>query len=108
MARNSTTAGQPTAKCTLTISGAQFDYRGAQSNDWCRGTFVVNEQTQPKQIDMAIQEIAVQQYLGKTIPAIFELNGDELKVAAAEPGSAVRPASLGGGQGIRVFSFKRD
>ena len=101
-------AGQPTEKCTLAITGTQFNYHGAQSNDWCRGTFTLNEQTQPKQMDMTVQEISAPEYVGKTVLVVYELNGDELKVAAAEPGKNMRPARMAGEQGVRVFSFKRD
>ncbi len=99
---------QPNAKCTLTITGTNLDYRGVQSNDWCRGTFVLNEWTQPRQLDLTIQEIADPQYAGKSLLGIYEFQGEALKVAVAEPGSAQRPAGLAGGQGVRVFTFKRD
>lgn len=99
---------RPEARCVLIITGSQFDYRGALSNDWCRGTFVLNEQAEPRQLDLTLQEIAAPGYVGKVSLAIYELQADELKVAAAEPGTPSRPASLAGGPGVRVFSFKRE
>lgn len=100
--------GHPDATCTLVISGTQLDYRGAQSNDWCRGSFVLNEEAQPMQLDLTMQAISDPDYVGKTALGIYELKGGELRVAVAEPGSGQRPANLAGEQGVRVFSFKRE
>ena len=100
--------GQPEAKCSLVITGTQLEYRGSQSNDWCRGTFVLNEKARPRQMDLTMRETPAPQDVGMTILVIYELQGEELKVAIAPPGSPQRPTRLASGEGNRFFSFMRD
>jgi uncharacterized protein (TIGR03067 family) len=98
---------QPAAKCTVAIKGDQLEYRGAQPLDWLRGSFVLNEQAQPRQMDLSIKEAGDVNLndVGTTALLIYELGGDELKVAVS---SLDRPTDFAGGQGIHVFSFRRD
>jgi uncharacterized protein (TIGR03067 family) len=98
---------QPDAKCTVAINGNQLEYRSAQPLDWLRGSFVLNEQAQPVQMDFSIKEagdISIND-VGTTALMIYELRGDELRVAVC---SQERPTSFAGGQGVRVLSFRRD
>jgi len=98
---------QPEAKCTLAVKGDRLEYRGAQPDDWLRGSFVLNEQARPMQMDLSIKEGGEvnRNDVGTTALAIYELRGDELKVAVS---SQERPANFAGGQGIHVFSFKHE
>ena len=97
---------QPDAKCTLAINDNQAEYRGAQPGDWLRGSFVLNEQAQPMQMDLSIKEAGDINLndVGTTARVIYELRGDELKVAVS---SQERPTNFAGGQSIHVFSFRR-
>ncbi len=97
-----------TERITLALSGNQFTYWDAKSNEIGSGTFVVNDAVQPRQMDLTFEKIPAPQYVGKVGLAVFELQGDELKIAGSEPGSTQRPASIAGGQGVRVFTFKRE
>lgn len=99
---------RPNLKCTLSIDASQFEYHGADSNDWLRGTFVSNDKVQPAQIDLTLLEPTGTPFTGKTALGLYELQGNELKVAAAEPGSNLRPGSVGGGPNVRAFVFKRE
>jgi uncharacterized protein (TIGR03067 family) len=96
---------RPAEPCVVTINGNQLEYRGAQSNDWVRGTFVLNEAAQPKQMDLAVQE-APPGGAGKTYLVIYEQQGDEMKVAV--PGNGQRPVDFAAKPQVRVYSFKRD
>jgi uncharacterized protein (TIGR03067 family) len=98
---------QPNAKCTLAINGHQAEYRGTQPGDWLRGSLVLNEQAQPRQMDLSIKEAgdANLNDVGTTAMVIYELRGDELTVAVS---SQERPTNFAGGQSIHVFSFRRD
>jgi len=99
---------QPNARCTLTITGTNLDFKGINPNDWCRATFVVNERAQPKQMDLILNEAAPQS-AGKTVLAIYELNGDELRIAASYPGASQRPADfVPVRDAVRVLSLTRD
>jgi uncharacterized protein (TIGR03067 family) len=99
---------QPNSKCTLAIDGGQMEYHGANSNDWIRGTFVINDKVQPAQMDITLMEPVGSPYTGKIALGVYELQGDELKVAAAEPGSNLRPGNVAGGPNIQAFVFKRE
>jgi uncharacterized protein (TIGR03067 family) len=97
-----------TEKITLAFRGDQFTYWDAKSKEIGSGTFVVNDAAQPKQMDLTFQRIPAPEYVGKVGLAVFELQGDELKIAGSEPGSTQRPASIAGGQGVRMFTLKRE
>jgi uncharacterized protein (TIGR03067 family) len=100
--------GRPDNKLTLTLNGDRFAYWNASSNEWGRGTFVVNDTLQPAQMDLTFQECPTPQYVGKVALAIYELGQDELTFAGSEPGSLVRPTNIAGGQGVRTLTFKRE
>ena len=46
------------------------------------------------------------QYKGKTLAGVYELSGDTLKIAFAEPGKD-RPAKVADGEGITVAVYKK-
>jgi len=97
-----------TEKLTLEFTGDRFAYWDSQTNEIGSGTFLVNDTVQPNQMDLTFEKIAAPEYVGKVGLAVFELQGDELKIAGAEPGTTLRPASVDGGEGVRVFAFKRE
>ncbi|HKW30413.1 MAG TPA: TIGR03067 domain-containing protein [Verrucomicrobiae bacterium] len=99
-------ASPPNAECKATIAGNQLEFRGAQSNDWCRGVFVLDEKTQPRQMDLAIQESP--QNVGVTALAIYEQQGNDLKIAVAPPGDPQRPVDFISGPSTRVVILKRE
>ncbi len=98
-------ASPPNAPCEVTVTGNRLEYRGAQSNDWTRGVLVLNEKAQPMQLDLTIQEAP--QNVGATVLAIYEQQGNDLKIAAASPGDPQRPANFISGPSTRVVIFKR-
>ena len=69
----------PDARCELIITGTNLDFRGIGPNDWCRGTFVLNEQAQPKQMDLMLNEAAPES-AGKLTLVVYEIHGNELKL----------------------------
>ena len=97
---------RPAEVCSVMISGNQLEYRGAQTNDFCVGAFVLNDSVQPMQMDLTVQQPP--QIAGRTMLLICELQGDEMKVAGAQPGAPVRPVDFSLSQQTRVWSFKRD
>ncbi len=98
---------QPEMKCTVAINGNQLEYRGTQPADWLRGSLVLNEHTQPRQMDLTITDAGEvnRNDVGTTTLLIYDLQRNELKVAVS---NQVRPTNFAGGQGIHVFAFKRD
>jgi uncharacterized protein (TIGR03067 family) len=96
----------PDQKCELTITGTNLDFHGIAPDDWCRGTFVLNEQVQPKQMDLMLNEAAPES-AGKLNLVIYEIQGNELKIAACRPGSPERPADFTPTREVRVLAFTR-
>jgi uncharacterized protein (TIGR03067 family) len=70
----------------LIISGNTIEFQGADNDDWCRGTFTVREDTNPRQIVGTVTECHSSQLIGKTACAIYRLEGDTLSVAGFDPG----------------------
>lgn len=97
-----------TEKLTVEFTGNHFAYWDARHNELGGGTFVVNDTLQPTQMDLTFERIPDPDYVGKVGLSIYELRGDELTFAGAEPGTTVRPTSIAGGEGVRVFNFKRE
>jgi uncharacterized protein (TIGR03067 family) len=58
-----------------------------------RGTFTLDTATSPKQINMLVTKSAMVSDVGKTIPALYILSGNILKITANGPGSQ-RPPNL--------------
>jgi uncharacterized protein (TIGR03067 family) len=100
--------GRPDEKIVLVLETNRFVYWDAQTNEIGRGTFVANETVRPMQMDLTFEQILAPEYAGKVGLAIYELNGDEMKIAGSEPGSTVRPTNLAGGNGVRAFTFRRE
>jgi uncharacterized protein (TIGR03067 family) len=97
----------PDMKCELTITGTNLDFRGIAPDDWCRGSFALNEQAQPKQMDLMLNEAAPAS-VGKLNLVIYEIQGNELKIAACQPGSPNRPADFTPTSEVRVLALTRE
>ena len=93
----------PGQECTVDISGDKIEYRGADPNDWLRGTFVLNENANPKQIDVTILEPA-----RSFIHCIYQAGREGITIAAAEHGSSVRPVGFAPGPQVDVLELQRD
>jgi RNA polymerase sigma factor (sigma-70 family) len=93
----------PGQTCTLSISGDQIEYRGADPDDWLRGKFVLNDSTQPKQLNVTILEPA-----NSFIFCIYRMSDDKITIAAAEHGSSKRPADFRPTRQVDVLELQRD
>jgi RNA polymerase sigma factor (sigma-70 family) len=93
----------PGEECTLNISGNKIEYRGTGPNDWLRGTYVLNENANPKQIDVTILEPA-----RSFIHCIYQADGGGITIAAAGHGSPVRPVDFTPSPQIDVLELQRD
>ena len=91
----------------LAFSGNQFDYRGADPDDWGKGTFTLREDTQPKQLLLTLTECGPGQYRGKTSCMIYKLESGTLTAAANEPGSSDAPSNFTA-PGARHMVFKKE
>jgi uncharacterized protein (TIGR03067 family) len=96
-------AKRPDYKCTVKLTGNQFEYRGAETNDWSRGTFILRENVEPKEMDLTILEPAQQS--DNRLFAIYQLEGDKMTVAMS---SIHRPADFIPNEQTEVFHCTRD
>jgi RNA polymerase sigma factor (sigma-70 family) len=93
----------PSQTCTLNISGDQIEYRGTDPNDWLRGTFVLNENAEPQQLNVTILEPAKGFIVG-----IYEVKGDTATIAVAPHGSSQRPVDFTPGPQVDVLELQHD
>src|SRR5581483_1092449 len=78
---------------TMSFTGNKFSFRGADSNEWYKGTFTLKEDTKPRQMTLVIVSCAATQYEGKTAQAIYEIKDGTLTIAGNEPGNPNVPAN---------------
>jgi uncharacterized protein (TIGR03067 family) len=94
-------------KFMLTISGSKFNIAAVDSEIWYKGTFVLNENITPKQIDFLIDDCFMDQYKGTTTEAIYKIENDSFSFASYEPGTLTRPAEFNASDGSVTFNFTR-
>jgi uncharacterized protein (TIGR03067 family) len=67
-------------------------------------TIKLDAAKKPKAIDLAIQTGGEK---GKTIPSIYALDGDSLKLCAPNKGGIERPTDFKAGEQVAIITFKR-
>ena len=100
------TAGGGYGEWTFIISGGKVEVKGPDS-EYYAGTVTLNANTNPKQVDFKINKCSLPEYVNETSLGIFKLEGNQLTLAAAEPGSMMRPYSLQSGGEAMIFSLTR-
>jgi uncharacterized protein (TIGR03067 family) len=91
----------------IVFSGKQFDYRGADPNDWGKGPFTLREETQPKQLLVTLTDCGPTQYIGKSCCMIYKIEDGTLTATANEPGNPAAPSSFDA-PGARHMVFKKE
>jgi uncharacterized protein (TIGR03067 family) len=84
----------PEASVSLVLSGANLEFHGESSNDWCKGTFSLREDTHPKQLIGVITDAPDPQVVGKEVNAIYKLEDGVLTIAGNAPGTPTPPAAF--------------
>ena len=97
-----------TAKVYISFTSNQFVYTDAHSNQLGSGTYVVNKEVVPPQMDLTFEQMESPEHEGKVGLAIYELTGNRLTIAGCEPGSGQRPTNLVSTHGVRVFTLGRE
>jgi uncharacterized protein (TIGR03067 family) len=92
---------------SLVLTGNNLEFRGADTNEWYKGTFALQEDKTPKQLTAVITECPFPAYVGKTVHGIYRLDGGTLTLAANEPGAPAIPAAFNS-PGARQFVFQMD
>ena|SRR5215471_9606121 len=89
--------------CTVSIIGNRLEYRGANSNDWARGTVVIRENMKPMEMDLTVLEPASES--NHMMLAIYQIKDDKLTVAISD---TMRPADFSLNGAADVANFRRD
>lgn len=87
----------------MSVSGCRFHVALPEGAMLLEGSFWLDDSVHPKRIDWMD---SIGDDAGKTIPAIYELEGDRFRFAASDP-AMERPKGFAGGQGITIRSFAR-
>ena len=93
--------------CQLVIKENQLEFRGADPREWYKGTFVLNEQTAPRQLVGTIAECPAPEYVGKAVNAIYRIDKGVLTLAGHEPGNPAMPKGFSADQ-VRSFELKKN
>ncbi len=96
----------PAASASLLISGNTLEYRGNHPDDWCKGTFSLREDSNPKQLVGIMNECGSPEYVGKTVFSIYQIEAGTLTLAGNEPGNPAAPRDFEA-SGARKFRFRK-
>ncbi|MDB6065934.1 MAG: hypothetical protein JWR26_2142 [Pedosphaera sp.] len=91
----------------LIIRGKNFEFRGADTNEWYKGTFILMENTHPGQLLATVIKCSAPQYVGKISFAIYKLEDGKLTFTGNEPGNLNPPLSFND-PGARQFVLKKE
>jgi uncharacterized protein (TIGR03067 family) len=78
----------------LIITGKNLEFRGANTNEWYKGTFSLQEGANPKVFLASITDCCAPKYNGKTGYVLYRIEKDTLTFTVNEPGSPAPPASF--------------
>jgi uncharacterized protein (TIGR03067 family) len=86
--------GQFEGDCFLIIKGNELEYRGADPEEWYKGTFTLRENTNPKQLIGLVLQCPAPGFIGKNSLAIYRIDGRKLFITGHEPGDPEMPTAL--------------
>ena len=96
-------SAHPGQTCTLKISGDKIEYQGGDQNDWLRGRLVLNDKTEPHELDITILEPAK-----SFVNGIYRTKGDTITISVAPHGVTLRPVNFTPGPEVDVLELQRD
>ena len=94
-------------ECMMTISDSNFYFEALDAEVWYKGTFVLNEEVTPKQMDSTIDNCLIEQYKGTTARAIYKIEKDTFTFAGIEPGVDARPTDFVASDEVQVFTLTK-
>lgn len=96
-----------TGSPSLVFQGSNLELHEVNTNMWYKASFILHEDTSPKQLVVTITDCPASQYVGKTANAIYQIKDGTLTIAANEPGNPAVPAGFGA-SGARTVVFKHN
>lgn len=98
----------PGQDMVFTFSAENFSIKSPNvPNYWYKGTFKLNTKVNPKQVELAIKEGGIPQYVDKKSLGVYTISEGILILALNQPGKADYPTSLKGDSGSLVFKLKK-
>jgi RNA polymerase sigma factor (sigma-70 family) len=95
-------------RCSLIVTGNNYEFQDdADTNAWNKGTFTLQEDTHPRQCIFTISECHIPEYVGKTVVAIYRLEGGKLTITWNAPGNSAVPAAFDA-SGAACMELKRE
>ena len=92
---------------TFSFSGNEGSVHNHNYEESYSGTFTINSQTSPKQIDLTIEECSYSPFIGETSLGIYEIEDNTLTFAGCEPGENVRPTTFSTEGNPRVYILNK-
>jgi uncharacterized protein (TIGR03067 family) len=90
----------------LVIYSNNLEFRGAEGNEWYKGTFTLMEGTNPRRLDLTVTECFDPQYVGRLAHAIYQFEDGGVRIAGHGPGNPDIPATFDA-PGARQGLFKK-
>jgi len=98
--------GKTEGACYIVLSGNNAEFRGADTNEWYKGTFSLREDTNPQQLVCLTTGCSYAPCIGQTVYAIYRIEAGTLKLTANEPGNPDVPSGFDA-PGARQFEFRK-
>lgn len=92
--------GEPSVMFTETT----LEFRGANPQEWYEATYTLQEDTDPKRIDLVVTDCPFPNYVGQTAHGIYKIEDSKLIMTGNEPGNPDVPMSFDQ-PGARQFVF---
>ena len=98
--------GKTDVTYTLVVSENTAEFHGADTNQWLKATFSLQEDTNPRRIVFVTTACPYPPHIGITRYAIYQLEDGKVRLTASEPGDAKVPSDFSA-PGTRQFEFRR-
>ena len=93
------------ANVEATFDGDRFHF-SSSTGEWYKGTCQIDATTTPKQLIVTINDCPIEQFKGLTSHAIFQLDGDSLRLCGCRPGDPAGPTGFDDPRG-RSFTLNK-
>jgi uncharacterized protein (TIGR03067 family) len=89
---------------TFIFTGNDWSSNNSDSSEWYNGTASSNPNTDPKELDLLVEDCFSAGYIGNTSLAIYKIEAGVLTLTISEPGLTYRPVSFGESGNPRTYT----